>query len=72
MADSAPDCVSFLRTVRQDDLFMDHVLGGITWTLQSNTTRTSNPGATVGGHPSNSSTDQVSSVTSSPSSSPDA
>ncbi|KAJ8072761.1 hypothetical protein PM082_016320 [Marasmius tenuissimus] len=61
-----------LNETWQDDLFMDHVLGGITWTLQSNTTRTSNPGATVGGHPSNSSTDQVSSVTSSPSSSPDA
>ncbi|KAK1234918.1 hypothetical protein PQX77_001880 [Marasmius sp. AFHP31] len=68
---SAPDYLSFLLTVRQDDLFMDHVLGGITWTLQSNTSRTSDPGTAVGGPPSNS-LDQTSSETSSPSSSPDA
>lgn len=31
-----------------DDKFLGHVFGGITWTLASNTTRASNPSATVG------------------------
>ncbi|KAG9020015.1 hypothetical protein FS842_007674, partial [Serendipita sp. 407] len=31
-----------------DDLFMGHVFGGLTWALDSNTTRATNPSATVG------------------------
>ncbi|KAF5367124.1 hypothetical protein D9758_003999 [Tetrapyrgos nigripes] len=37
-----------LNETWQDDLFMAHVLGGITWTLQSNTTRAFNSSAMVG------------------------
>ncbi|KAL0572322.1 hypothetical protein V5O48_009644 [Marasmius crinis-equi] len=38
-----------LNETWRDDLFVAHVLGGITWALQSNTTRTSNSSASVGG-----------------------
>ncbi|KAG8831514.1 hypothetical protein FRC18_006405 [Serendipita sp. 400] len=31
-----------------DDLFLGHVMGGVTWALASNTTRAMNPSATVG------------------------
>ncbi|KAG9030209.1 hypothetical protein FS842_004454, partial [Serendipita sp. 407] len=31
-----------------DDLFLGHVMGGVTWALASNTTRAMNPDATVG------------------------
>ncbi|KAI0833696.1 class I glutamine amidotransferase-like protein [Trametes gibbosa] len=37
-----------LNETWQDELFMAHVLGGIQWTLQSNTTRAFNPDGTVG------------------------
>ncbi|THV02839.1 class I glutamine amidotransferase-like protein [Dendrothele bispora CBS 962.96] len=37
-----------LNETWHDDLFMAHVLGGITWTLQSNTTRAFNSSAQVG------------------------
>ena len=38
----------------QDSLFMGHVMGGVTWTLQSNTTRAFNTSAKVGNGPSGS------------------
>ncbi|KAA1472199.1 class I glutamine amidotransferase-like protein [Dentipellis sp. KUC8613] len=37
-----------LNETWQDDLFMGHVTGGITWALQSNTTRAFNASAAVG------------------------
>ncbi|KAG8866047.1 hypothetical protein FRC20_009137 [Serendipita sp. 405] len=37
-----------LNSTWQDETFLSHVLGGITWTLQSNTTRAFNSNANVG------------------------
>jgi len=37
-----------LNETWQDDIFISHVLGGISWVLQSNTTRAYNSSATVG------------------------
>ncbi|KAF8999163.1 trehalose utilization-domain-containing protein [Cyathus striatus] len=37
-----------LNETWQDELFLSHVLGGIMWTLQSNTTRATNTSALVG------------------------
>jgi hypothetical protein len=33
---------------QQDDLFISHVLGGLSWVLESNTTRAMNSSALVG------------------------
>ncbi|KAI3613660.1 glycosyl hydrolase [Moniliophthora roreri] len=40
-----------LNETWHDDLFIGHVLGGMTWTLQANTTRAFNPKASVGAEP---------------------
>ncbi|EEB93452.1 hypothetical protein MPER_07885 [Moniliophthora perniciosa FA553] len=40
-----------LNETWHDDLFIGHVLGGITWTLQANTTRAFNPKGSVGAKP---------------------
>ncbi|KAF5382068.1 hypothetical protein D9615_004287 [Tricholomella constricta] len=37
-----------LNETWQDDLFLSHVLGGVSWTLQSHTTRATNSSALVG------------------------
>ncbi|KAG5645558.1 hypothetical protein DXG03_005833 [Asterophora parasitica] len=37
-----------LNETWQDELFLSHVLGGVSWTLQSNTTRATNSSALVG------------------------
>ncbi|KAK7454474.1 hypothetical protein VKT23_011230 [Stygiomarasmius scandens] len=58
-----------LNETWQDDLFMAHVMGGIAWTLQSNTTRAFNGNAQVGNSASStssSSTGSGASVTDAP------
>ncbi|KAH0585062.1 hypothetical protein H2248_008325 [Termitomyces sp. 'cryptogamus'] len=37
-----------LNETWQDELFLSHVLGGVSWVLQGNTTRAMNPSASVG------------------------
>lgn len=32
----------------QDEVFLSHIFGGVTWALASNTTRATNPDASVG------------------------
>ncbi|TFK49891.1 class I glutamine amidotransferase-like protein [Heliocybe sulcata] len=51
-----------LNETWKDDLFLAHVLGGITWTLQSNTTLAFNASANVGNPASSSSSSSVSSA----------
>ncbi|KAH9057821.1 class I glutamine amidotransferase-like protein [Lactarius vividus] len=64
-----------LNQTWQDDLFLAHVVGGISWALQSNTTRAFNASGQVGnsgapsGTPSDSSTSSASGSSQSPSSS---
>ncbi|TBU55596.1 class I glutamine amidotransferase-like protein [Dichomitus squalens] len=50
-----------LNETWQDSLFMGHVMGGITWTLQSNTTRAFNATASVGNGPSGSNSTSITS-----------
>lgn len=60
--------VFHVQLLVQNDLFMAHVLGGISWTLQSNTTRAYNSSGLVGNtepSSSNSGSSQTASATSS-------
>ncbi|KAM5544550.1 hypothetical protein V8D89_001448 [Ganoderma adspersum] len=55
-----------LNETWKDSLFLGHVMGGITWTLQSNTTRAFNASARVGnGVPASNSTNSTSTASSS-------
>ncbi|KDQ57249.1 hypothetical protein JAAARDRAFT_58716 [Jaapia argillacea MUCL 33604] len=49
-----------LNETWQDDLFMAHITGGITWTLQSNTTKAYNSSGQVGSSPGGSSSSSAS------------
>lgn len=45
-------CIQALSRIAQDDLFLAHVMGGIGWALQSNTTRAFNSSGLIGNSPS--------------------
>jgi hypothetical protein len=60
---NAPNYFETAQPSPQDDLFMAHVMGGISWTLQGNTTRAYNSSGQVGN------TSPISLTSSSPSSS---